>query len=102
MCGVVRYRLPSPSEVMDELCKRYKDANGVNPCQDVMGQEMYLLGRLHNLRAWTTLIFFQVVINHIYDVVVIISWANTEGWSLTAQGRGFKSCSLVACIVTGV
>jgi hypothetical protein len=27
--------------------------------------------------------------------IVIISCPNTEGWSLTAQGRGFKSCSLV-------
>jgi hypothetical protein len=27
--------------------------------------------------------------------IVIISCANTEGWSLTAQGRGFKSFSIV-------
>ena len=26
----------------------------------------------------------------------------TERWSLIEQGRGFKSCSLVACIVSGV
>ena len=34
--------------------------------------------------------------------IAIISCANTEGWSLTAQGRGFKSCSLVARKVFGV
>ena len=27
--------------------------------------------------------------------IVIISCSNTETWSLTVQGRGFKSCSLV-------
>jgi hypothetical protein len=27
---------------------------------------------------------------------------NTEGWSLTTQGRGFKSCSLVVWKVFGV
>jgi ankyrin repeat protein len=27
---------------------------------------------------------------------------NTEGWSLTVQGRGFKSCSIVVCKVFGV
>ncbi len=34
--------------------------------------------------------------------IAIISCANTAGWSLTAQGRGFKSCSLVVWKVFGV
>ncbi len=36
------------------------------------------------------------------DSIPIISCANTEGWSLTVQGRGFKSCSLVVWKVFGV
>jgi hypothetical protein len=34
--------------------------------------------------------------------ITIISYANTEGWSLTETGRGFKSCSLVEWKVFGV
>ncbi len=34
--------------------------------------------------------------------ITIISCANTEGWSLTVQGRGFKSRSLVTWKVFGV
>ncbi len=34
--------------------------------------------------------------------IVIISCDNTEEWSLTSQGRGFKSCSLVVWKVFGV
>ena len=36
------------------------------------------------------------------DSIVIISCASTEDWSLTTEGRGFKSCSLVAWKVFGV
>ena len=35
------------------------------------------------------------------DSIVIISCVNTEGWSLTEQGRGFKSCSLVGELSSG-
>ncbi len=34
--------------------------------------------------------------------ITIISCAKTEGWSVTSQGRGFKSCSIVAWKVFGV
>ena len=34
--------------------------------------------------------------------ITIISCVNTEGWSLTVQDRGFKSCSLVTWNVIGV
>ncbi len=36
------------------------------------------------------------------DSIVIISCTHTEGWSLTTQDRGFKSCSTVAWKVIGV
>jgi hypothetical protein len=34
--------------------------------------------------------------------ITIISCDSTEGWSLTVQGRGFKSCTLVVWKVFGV
>jgi hypothetical protein len=49
-------------------------------------------------------VVFQVSM-HLEDSpgsIVIISCANTEGWSLTVQDRGFKSCSLVTWNVIGV
>ena len=41
--------------------------------------------------------------HHENETIAIISWANTERWSLTVQDRtGFKSCSLVVCNVSSV